>query len=285
MKNTGYVVGDDGIILKTVDAGTSWTNLVSGTTDHLASVYFPDANTGYAVGVLGTILKTTNGGITWNDLSINEDIYLRSVYFSDVNTGYAVGRYVTESFENIIKTIDGGVTWTVINSGTYDVLNSVYFTDANTGYAVGGESLPDGIIKKTIDGGNTWFTLSSGTFKYLQSVFFTDANTGYAVGYGGTILKITNGDGFPTAVENITQESTFTVYPNPATKKISIATKSNLQGETTFCIFNMNGAILQQEKFQSQNLIEMDVSTMAKGIYLIKIQTKAGIETKKLVVQ
>jgi hypothetical protein len=47
----------------------------------------------------------------------------------------------------------------------------------------------------------------------------------------------------------------------------------------------MNGAILKQEKFQSQNLIELDVSAMAKGIYLVKIQTKKGIETKKLVVQ
>jgi len=88
-----------------------------------------------------------------------------------------------------------------------------------------------------------------------------------------------------TSVENIAQESTFTVYPNPATNKISIETHGNLLGETTICIFNMNGAILQLEKFQSQNLIEMEVSAMAKGIYLLKIQNKAGVETKKLVVQ
>jgi hypothetical protein len=47
----------------------------------------------------------------------------------------------------------------------------------------------------------------------------------------------------------------------------------------------MNGALLQQKKFQSQNLIEMDVSNLSKGFYLIKIQTKKGIETKKLVIQ
>jgi hypothetical protein len=190
-----------------------------------------------------------------------------------------------DNYENIIKTIDGGVTWTVINGGTNDALHSVFFTNANTGYAVAGISVQNGTIIKTIDGGKTWSTLSNGKFNLLNSVFFTDENTGFAVGLGGTILKTTNGGGFPTAVENITQESTFTVYPNPATNKINIATKSNLQGETTICIFNMNGAILQHEKFQSQNLIEMDVSTMAKGIYLLQIQTKAGVETKKLVVQ
>jgi len=47
----------------------------------------------------------------------------------------------------------------------------------------------------------------------------------------------------------------------------------------------MNGALLQQEKFQSQNLIELEVSALAKGFYLVKIQTNKGIETKKLVVQ
>jgi hypothetical protein len=47
----------------------------------------------------------------------------------------------------------------------------------------------------------------------------------------------------------------------------------------------MNGKILKQEKFQNQNLIEMDVSALSKGFYLVKIQTKKGIETKKLVVQ
>jgi hypothetical protein len=47
----------------------------------------------------------------------------------------------------------------------------------------------------------------------------------------------------------------------------------------------MNGALQQQNKFQSQNLIEMDVSTLTIGFYLVKIQNKKGIETKKLVIQ
>jgi len=137
-----------------------------------------------------------------------------------------------------------------------------------------------------MDGGATWnTTLSNDTCHNLNYIFFPNDKIGYVLGDYGTIFKTTNGGGFPAVVENVSLESTFTVYPNPATNKISIENHSNLQGETNICIFNMNGALLQQEKFQSQNLIEMDVSTIAKGIYLIKIQTKAGVETKKLVVQ
>lgn len=114
----------------------------------------------------------------------------------------------------------------------------------------------------------------------------------------GALLIMFNSNGYNTAAgfdANYTSISTgtekidisagLTIFPNPATKKISIETSSNLRGETTICIYNMNGALLLQEKFQSQNLIELEVSALAKGFYLIKIQTNKGIETKRLVVQ
>ena len=60
--NTGYVVGDGGTIIKTLDGGVTWNLLQSGTTYELNSVSFPNSTTGYTAGDLGTILKTTNGG-------------------------------------------------------------------------------------------------------------------------------------------------------------------------------------------------------------------------------
>ena len=292
----GFAVGYD-FILKTIDGGETWTSLSFENTIMLSSVYFANANNGCVVGC-GTILKTIDGGINWANINLSigkhEDFY--SVFFTDANTGYVVGGCSNQAglgcHEQIImKTIDGGTTWLTLMNNPGSPFKLVFFTDAKTGYVVGDGDWDKGtnyykhIILKTIDGGTTWDTLSHRSPGGLNSVFFTDANTGFAVGRNGTILKTTNGGGFPTAVENVSLESTFTVYPNPATNKISIATQSNLQGETTICIFNMNGEILQQEKFQSQSLIEMDVSVLAKGIYLLQIQTKAGVENKKLVVQ
>lgn len=62
---TGYIVGDAGTILKTTDAGTSWTTQISGTFNGLTSVCFIGVDTGYAIGGSSTILKTTDGGNTW----------------------------------------------------------------------------------------------------------------------------------------------------------------------------------------------------------------------------
>jgi photosystem II stability/assembly factor-like uncharacterized protein len=214
---TGYVVGDYGIILKTINAGVNWTEVYQGTLDQmLNSVYFTDAYTGYVVGGYveitqdpvpqwiphQAILKTTNGGTTWTTLSSNTNYPLYSVYFTDAFTGFAVGEDISgNGYGVLFKTINGGATWTCqsipVNPGVS--LTSVHFPDANHGYAVNGGWYPDGNILKTIDGGSTWTALPIGLDYYLASVYFTDVNKGYVVGGkslatdDGIILKTING--------------------------------------------------------------------------------------------
>ena len=139
---------------------------------------------------------------------------------------------------------------------------------------------------------------SEGASRILLGTFTGKVKPDPIVSPTGALLIMFNANGYNTAAgfdasytstitgtEDLDISAGMTIYPNPATNKISIATSNNLLGETTICIFNMNGVLLQQEKFQSQNLIELEVSALAKGFYLVKIQTKAGIETKMLVVQ
>jgi photosystem II stability/assembly factor-like uncharacterized protein len=189
--DTGYIVGNSGMILYTSNGGNLWTQQNSGTNNNLVSVYFPEANTGYAVGDAGTILKTTNGGILWTSQNSGTTNSLKSICFPDAEIGYAVGGAGT-----IQKTTNGGGIWTSQNSGTSMTLNSVYFTDSSAGYAVG----DSGIILKTANGGASWTIKNSGTNSsyHLYSIQFPNANTGYAAGiyrefyqfyYNGCILK------------------------------------------------------------------------------------------------
>ena len=46
----GYVVGGGGNIYKSTDAGDTWVQQTSPTTNTLYDVFFLDANTGWAVG-------------------------------------------------------------------------------------------------------------------------------------------------------------------------------------------------------------------------------------------
>jgi hypothetical protein len=159
-------------------------------------------------------------------------------------------------------------------------LYSVFFPTSNTGYIVdqGGE------IIKTTNGGNSWTVDSSGTWNSLSSVFFTDSTTGYVVGHTGTILKTGNG-GVDFIEQHITTGTKFAICPNPANDRITITGTKMVQEEIVVVIFTIKGEQVMNKKFRNQNQVEIDVRTLAKGIYLVKIQSGEGMEVKKLVVE
>jgi photosystem II stability/assembly factor-like uncharacterized protein len=72
----GWVVGQEGLILRTEDGGLTWTpqstnKQQEGT--HLFAVQALDANTAWAVGDWGTRVFTDDGGKTWQDFSLTID--------------------------------------------------------------------------------------------------------------------------------------------------------------------------------------------------------------------
>jgi hypothetical protein len=180
-----------------------------------------------------------------------------------------------------MKTTDGGANWIDKQSGTMLQLNSIFFLNANKGYVV----TEGGDILKTVDGGQSWTNDSSGTYNWLSSIFFTDSTTGYAVGYNGTILKI--GNGGTTSIEEPKRVSAkFNICPNPANDKITICNENSNHGEIDITILTMSGEQILRTKFdnQNQNQIELNVDALEKGIYLVKIKSKQGIEFKKMVI-
>jgi photosystem II stability/assembly factor-like uncharacterized protein len=61
--NTGWAVGDGGVILYTTNGGTNWTAQTSGTTNNLREVFFVNSTTGIIVGDFSTILRTVDAGL------------------------------------------------------------------------------------------------------------------------------------------------------------------------------------------------------------------------------
>jgi hypothetical protein len=85
--------------------------------------------------------------------------------------------------------------------------------------------------------------------------------------------------------DNKNRNSTFKVFPNPANSRITISYISPLPGETDISIFKITGEEVMVGKFRSQHPFEMDVSNLPKGMYLVKLQTRSGVETQKFVIQ
>jgi len=70
---TGYVAGDDGVILNTINEGGIWSPQLSGTLNNLNCIYFVNQNIGFVVGDNGTIIKTVNGGVGLIDYIVVSD--------------------------------------------------------------------------------------------------------------------------------------------------------------------------------------------------------------------
>ncbi|MCX6281964.1 MAG: YCF48-related protein [Bacteroidetes bacterium] len=235
---TAFVVGYDinsrkPFLLKTVDAGATFNNHITGTTSGLNAVTFPLPNTGFTAGDSGTILRTTDSGFSWEKITSGTTHSLYSLSFPSPGTGYVAGSSGTvlkttnngNSWTNvspglpytfssvdfiddingcivgqcgiILKTSDGGTNWnTIVAADVHKNLYGISFA-GNVGFAVGSYTDNWGnyyeIILKTTDGGTTWVNQSSGSSQWLHSVQTLDSNTAYAAGESGTILKTTNG--------------------------------------------------------------------------------------------
>ena len=102
------------------------------------------------------------------------------------------------------------------------------------------------------------------------------------VGWNGTILKTTNGG--LTGLNEISYFSEFlNIYPNPSNDNITISSPS-LTGITQLSIFNVSGKkIIDRQLTVNENRI--DISTLPRGVYFVRVQNEKMVEVGKMVKQ
>jgi photosystem II stability/assembly factor-like uncharacterized protein len=181
-------------ILKTTNAGESWTEVFSGGSNiTLEEVRWVNAEIAIAGGFNfttnnGYILRSTDGGDSWQEIPTSVVALLLDISFPNDSVGYICGGNTT-----ILKTRNAGATWSVLLNENDSDLLSVYFVNESRGYAAGG--LPGiGRVLQTVNGGQNWQDLSLAAPNLLQSVVFPTPSTGYVAGQGGILLK-TNDSG------------------------------------------------------------------------------------------
>jgi photosystem II stability/assembly factor-like uncharacterized protein len=99
----GIAVGDGGVITRTLDAGQTWSDLSSGTSQRLNAITMLDAQNGVIVGDSAIILRTSDGGETWVRQNITVTSNLRSLSFLDATQGVVAGEGGT-----IMGSVQGG---------------------------------------------------------------------------------------------------------------------------------------------------------------------------------
>lgn len=97
--NNGWIVGDNGKVIKTTDGGANWnyvTNSGINPGERSKDVFFLDANTGWIsskdISGHAFLQHTTDGGANWTTLgTFPSDGSIYSIYFYDANNGWVTG--------------------------------------------------------------------------------------------------------------------------------------------------------------------------------------------------
>lgn len=184
--DTGYVIGNDGVVLKTTDGGTSWQHQTFAATNNLNDIFFTNPSTGIVVGDSGLVAITSDGGSSWNISYINSanDRTLNAAFING-NTFYIGG--AKNVIEGFIAYSTDGINWTegFVPTTVNDILfKKITFPDVNIGYAI-----TRGIVFKTIDAGANWFITDSTSvgsgimFSLLEDMQFFGVDTGYVAGW------------------------------------------------------------------------------------------------------
>lgn len=190
--NVGYIMLDNGNVLRTSDGGRTWarrtavpnTRVVNPSSSARPSdLFFLDENTGLAAISIGIVYRTTDGGSTWTPVT-NPPRGVRGLWFTDANEGYGVG-------DNglVIKTGDGGQSWVDRSTGaTDDDLLRIRCGSSDNCIAT---TARGNELIRTTDGGASFTSVSPANQRLFAAAFASSSRV-TAVGNVGTTVVSDN---------------------------------------------------------------------------------------------
>lgn len=183
--DTGFACGVNGAIIKTINAGSSWTTLNSGTTKTLKTIGSYNGSLIIAAGDSGIIISSTDYGVSWNTVASGVSNNLWNLQFVSDKIAWIVGEGSTA-----LKTINGGLTWqnqiTPLPGYAYW---DVSFLDTLFGYI----SCDGGKILRTTDNGVSWDVKQAGDNYGLFTIEAVTKTSAVALGFAGKHVYTSDG--------------------------------------------------------------------------------------------
>jgi len=185
---SGWIVGKNGIMLRTADGGASWSLAKWGSFD-FTGIRMLGEKRGFASARNGYLFKTEDGGASWGAVEIEN-------FNSNLSSIASFGTTIIIAGDRgaVLQSQDAGATWRLRypneakrNKRSVN-LNKVFLVDEATAWIVGDE----GIILLSENGGASWRDM-----RYLEksytAVYFSGRRTGWVGGKGGIRLSTANG--------------------------------------------------------------------------------------------
>ncbi len=180
------------------------------------------------------------------------------------------------------STSDGGATWEPVDAtGTWYFADVAYVPGTANTYVTTGSNFnkPEWMGSSyTTDGGLTWKSIDTG--EQRGKLNFLNSTTGFAGqfsdGPSGTkgIMKFQGDLALATSEAGV--KSNLKIFPNPATDVVKISSNNKIENVT---VIDLAG-----RKVQSAKGSEINVSSLAKGTYILQVSYGGGaVENTKLI--
>jgi photosystem II stability/assembly factor-like uncharacterized protein len=157
--DTIIAVGDYGAMMRSVDAGNTWTTQYFSGVRRFSNVFFPDKQNGWAIAEDTSwtvqVFRSTDKGEHWILQSgIPDWFYVEDASFPDARNGWLVSNW------EIKHTTNGGEAWERQTLPDHFWGYNIFFTDSLTGWIGGIDTTYTSVIYKSTDGGMNWVKLN-----------------------------------------------------------------------------------------------------------------------------
>src|SRR5690554_674609 len=208
-----------------------------------------------------------------------EEVTIFMLNFTNGSNGLVMARYYPYSNIFQFRALNGPQ---LIKNNWYRLVcyidypnNKIHYVIPATGYYEEHVFIPNNTLPVTIDNYTPEFIL----FRV-----------------GGSFPDPTNSRPFMSKYDNITISavdhvplsskdfisSQFNVFPNPVNDVVTITNNENI-GMEEIIVYDMNGKTVKLQKGKNENEIQLNLSALSSGTYLLHIKTKDGIAIKKVI--
>jgi photosystem II stability/assembly factor-like uncharacterized protein len=269
----GWIVGDSGQVLRTIDGGQSWERYSPRFTDKtLNSISFATPAIGVAVGLYDTYFATADSGKTWQSFISGAPVPLVAEMADEIR-GFSVGFRGT-----ISRTIDGGKSWLNVRQQGKERLQALQVLSPDVILAAGQDveaRLPTakGVFVASYDGGANWQPVTLPTDVPIYALHFFDRNTGVIATSRG-LLRFQSQ--FPVSQQEhaLPERSAgrpvgFQVFPIPTADQLTV--QSLLSHSIAAVMVNAQGTPVWQGMLTPLGQLTIDCQPFSSGIYLLQV--------------
>jgi photosystem II stability/assembly factor-like uncharacterized protein len=183
--NLVFAVGQDGYLLSSTNAGSSYSQRLAGIRNDFSGTDFKTDRAGHITGQKGADYITSNGATSVVYRPVPEEIDIIGMDYWNTSFGY-----VGAASGKIYRTGNGGSSWVPVPAQTTETITGFYLFAPSVLYITG----TNGYIARSFNSGGTWDAagIQTNTSENLRDITYFDFQVGFAMGENGQI-SWTNG--------------------------------------------------------------------------------------------